>query len=170
MIVTVRPRTTGCSSNGTRLETRNDRDGSTIWHYRMKHPHASYLVMLGIGDYRVEHRTEQKRGSGGPLVLPRVLPTGWSPPTGTTTEMVDFMEKETGVPYPWESYAQIPVQDFLYGAMENTTATVFGDFYPRRPARLSRQRNYRLRQCARAGAPVVRRLRHGPKRSQLLAA
>ena len=39
------------------------------------------------------------------------------------------MERETGVPYPWESYSQIPVQDYIYGAMENTTATVFGDFY-----------------------------------------
>ncbi len=44
--------------------------------------------------------------------------------------MIDWMEKEFGTPYPWgKKYAQIPVQDFMYGAMENTTATVFGDFY-----------------------------------------
>ena len=43
--------------------------------------------------------------------------------------MVDFLEEETGVLYPWESYSQIMVQDFLYGAMENTTATIFGDFF-----------------------------------------
>jgi aminopeptidase N len=42
--------------------------------------------------------------------------------------IVDFVADETGVPYPWESYSQVPVQDFLYGGMENTTATVFGDF------------------------------------------
>src|SRR6185295_8358920 len=43
-------------------------------------------------------------------------------------DMIDFYEKEFGVKYPWESYSQIPVQEFLYGAMENTTATVYGDF------------------------------------------
>jgi aminopeptidase N len=42
---------------------------------------------------------------------------------------MDFYEKEIGVAYPWESYSQIPVQDYMFGAMENTTATVFGDFY-----------------------------------------
>ena len=44
-------------------------------------------------------------------------------------EMFEFFENEIGVPYPWETYSQIPVQDFMYGAMENTTATIFGDFY-----------------------------------------
>ncbi|MBI3112082.1 MAG: hypothetical protein HYZ01_10960, partial [Ignavibacteriales bacterium] len=39
------------------------------------------------------------------------------------------LEEQTGVRYPWESYSQIPVQDFMYGAMENTMATVFGDFF-----------------------------------------
>lgn len=35
----------------------------------------------------------------------------------------------TGIPYPWKTYTgMLPVQDFLYGAMENTAATVFGDF------------------------------------------
>ncbi|HTF05592.1 MAG TPA: M1 family aminopeptidase, partial [Bacteroidia bacterium] len=43
-------------------------------------------------------------------------------------DMIDFFEAEIGVKYPWESYSQIPVQDFMYGAMENATATVFGDF------------------------------------------
>jgi aminopeptidase N len=33
------------------------------------------------------------------------------------------------VKYPWEQYSQVMVQDFMYGAMENTTATIFGDFY-----------------------------------------
>ena len=43
-------------------------------------------------------------------------------------ECIDFVAEQTGIPYPWSSYANIPVEDFLYGAMENTTATVYGDF------------------------------------------
>ena len=39
------------------------------------------------------------------------------------------MEQKIGVPYPWENYKQVPVQDFQHGAMENTTATILGDFF-----------------------------------------
>jgi aminopeptidase N len=35
------------------------------------------------------------------------------------------LEKEIGVTYPWQIYKQIPVEDFLYAGMENTTATIF---------------------------------------------
>jgi aminopeptidase N len=40
-------------------------------------------------------------------------------------EIFDFLEKEIGVKYPWEVYKQIPVRDFLYAGMENTSATLF---------------------------------------------
>ena len=43
-------------------------------------------------------------------------------------EMMDFLENEIGVPFGCESYSQIPVQDYMFGAMENTTATLFGDY------------------------------------------
>jgi aminopeptidase N len=115
-------------SNGVLVSETHNADGTTRWHYRMNHPHAAYLVMLGIGEYGVERR---RSASGVPLSLyyypdhkDRVEPT-----YRYSAEAVDFLERETGVPYPWESYAQIPVQDYLYGAMENTTATVFGDFF-----------------------------------------
>jgi aminopeptidase N len=37
----------------------------------------------------------------------------------------DYLESEIGVKYPWEIYRQIPVRDFLYAGMENTSATLF---------------------------------------------
>ena len=113
-------------SNGTRISSRRNADGTTTWHYRMSHPHAAYLVMLGIGSYAIDERRSK---SGVPLHLwyyPE-YPDRVEPTYRYSSEAIDFMEEETGVAYPWESYAQIPVQDFLYGAMENTTATVFGD-------------------------------------------
>ncbi|MEZ4917193.1 MAG: M1 family aminopeptidase [Chitinophagales bacterium] len=40
------------------------------------------------------------------------------------------MEKEFGINYPWgKIYRNVPVANFLYGAMENTTATIFTDYY-----------------------------------------
>lgn len=116
-------------SNGARVGNPvKQKNGLVRWHYRMKNPHSSYLVMIGIGKYDIK---ESKSKSGVPMymyyypeVKDRVEAT-----YKYSEDMMDFFEAEIGVPYGWESYSQIPVQDFMYGAMENTTATVFGDFY-----------------------------------------
>ena len=115
-------------SNGTKLVEKQNKNNTTTWHYKMTHPHTSYLVMLGIGKYDIK---ESKSKSGVPMRFwyypewkDRVEPTYLY-----SEKIFDFLEKEIGVPYPWESYSQIPVQDFMYGAMENTTATLFGDFF-----------------------------------------
>jgi aminopeptidase N len=115
-------------SNGKKLAEKKLKNGNKQWHYEISHPHAPYLIMLGIGDYGIE---KQKSASGVPLNLyyysgqeNQVEPT-----YRYSKRMFDFFEKEIGVPYPWETYSQIPVQEFMYGAMENTTATIFGDFY-----------------------------------------
>jgi aminopeptidase N len=115
-------------SNGTKLKQKDNKDGTTTWHYKMKNPHAPYLVMLGIGIYDIK---ESKSKSGVPMYM-YYYPEFKSRVETTymhSEAMMDWFEKEIGVPYAWESYSQIPVQDFMYGAMENTTATVFGDFF-----------------------------------------
>lgn len=115
-------------SNGVLKKKKSNKDGTTTWHYQMSRPHASYLVMLGIGEYNIR---EVKSESGVPLRMyyypkwENRVPTAYL----KTKEMFDWFEQYIGVEYPWESYSQIPVQDYLYGAMENTTATVFGDFF-----------------------------------------
>lgn len=115
-------------SNGVKTAEKEQKDGSKIWHYKMSHPHPTYLVMLGIGKYDIK---ETKAKSGVPL-------RQWYYPEWKdryewcykyNEKIFDFMEAEIGVPYGWESYSQIPVQDFMFGAMENTSATLFGDFF-----------------------------------------
>lgn len=115
-------------SNGTQVGVKDNGDGTKTWHYKMMHPESPYLIMIGIGKYGIENRQSK---SGVPIHLyyypewkDRVMPT-----YKYSAEMIDFYEKEIGVKYGWESYSQIPVQNFMYGAMENTTATVCGDFY-----------------------------------------
>ena len=34
--------------------------------------------------------------------------------------------------YPWDKYSQIVVRDYVSGAMENTTAVIFGEFVQKR--------------------------------------
>ncbi|HTY58860.1 MAG TPA: M1 family metallopeptidase [Bacteroidota bacterium] len=114
-------------SNGTKLGVRENGDGTRTWHYRMTHPHATYLVMLAIGKYGVK-TLHAKSGTPVNLWYYPEFPERVGPTYVYATAIVDFLAAETGVPYPWESYSQVPVRDFLYGGMENTTATVFGDF------------------------------------------
>lgn len=45
-----------------------------------------------------------------------------------TPEMMTFFSDITGVPYPWGKYGQIVVRDYVSGAMENTSASLFGEF------------------------------------------
>ncbi|MFZ9699980.1 MAG: M1 family metallopeptidase [Flavobacteriales bacterium] len=115
-------------SNGGLVSRKKTKDGQIEWQYKMPAPHANYLIMLGIGEYKV---LEKKSASGVPMKLlyypdhaDRAEPT-----YRYSVEMFDFFEQEIGIPYPWKTYSQIPVQDFMYGAMENTSATVFGDFF-----------------------------------------
>ncbi len=115
-------------SNGGLVKKIANKNNTTTWHYSMTKPHAGYLLMLGIGKYGIK---KTKSGKGVPMNLyyyPEFADR--AEPTYRYSEMmIDFLEQETGVNYPWESYSQIMVQDFLYGAMENTTATIFGDFF-----------------------------------------
>jgi aminopeptidase N len=126
-------------SNGL-LVKKNANGNNITWNYKMTKPHAGYLLMIAIGKYAVQ---TAKSKSGVPLqywyypeFADRMEPT-----YRYTPQMIDFLERETGIKYPWESYSQVMVQDFIFGAMENTTATIFGDFF-NVDARAFLDRNY----------------------------
>ncbi|HRP01349.1 MAG TPA: M1 family metallopeptidase [Candidatus Kapabacteria bacterium] len=115
------------SSNGDRISVKDNNNGSLTWHYKLDKPHVVYLICLVIGDYEW---VERKSKDGTPIEL-------WYYPDQKdrieTTyrymeKMVDFLEAETNIKYPWGQYRQAPVTDYLYGAMETTTATIFGDY------------------------------------------
>ena len=46
---------------------------------------------------------------------------------GKTPRMIDVFERAIGVPYPYARYSQIAVADFIFGGMENTSATTQTD-------------------------------------------
>ncbi|MFA6261255.1 MAG: M1 family metallopeptidase [Bacteroidia bacterium] len=115
-------------SNGTLLKKTPGPDNTTVWHYSMTKPHAGYLLMLAIGKYAVNTSKTKNGVTLNNWYYPEFKDRA-EPTYRYTAEMMNFLEKETGIPYPWESYSQVMVQDFIYGAMENTTATIFGDFF-----------------------------------------
>lgn len=114
-------------SNGVLKEKKKNTDGTATWHYAMPKPMVPYLVMIAIDKYASKD-FKSKSGMVSKQYYYANRPETADPTYQYSGEMMDFLVKETGVNYPWPTYANIPVQDFMYGAMENTTATVFGDF------------------------------------------
>lgn len=113
-------------SNGE-LVKKEDRDSTTVWHYSLSEPHPSYLVMLAGGNFKADTLLHKNT----PVQL-------WYHPEDEdkakvsydqTLEMFAYLENYIGVDYPWESYSMVPVRDFLYGGMENTTATIFAESF-----------------------------------------
>lgn len=110
-------------SNGELLKKESVGD-NIKWSYQMTNPMSSYLVMLAIGHFK---KQESRSASGVPLVdyFEDTDSALVEPTYRNSTKIFDFLEKEIGVPYPWKIYRQIPVHDFLYAGMENTTSTLF---------------------------------------------
>jgi aminopeptidase N len=113
-------------SNGTLRATRRDDAAQTLtYHWVQEQPHATYLMTLVVGEF-AEH-TEMVDG----------LPVQWyvtlgreadgQRAFGDTPEMLRFFSSKIGVPYPWPKYAQVAVSDFVFGGMENTSATTQTD-------------------------------------------
>ena len=96
----------------------------TMWEYEMQKPMSSYLVMLAIGNFEKQTATTK---SGTPLefYLDKKDFLKFKPTYRYSLEMFDYLEQEIGVKYPWGIYRQVPVRDFLYAGMENTTSTIF---------------------------------------------
>lgn len=114
-------------SNGL-LQFKSKLDGLCVWNYRMQKPMSSYLLMLAIGKY---DKISQKSKSGIPLELyvePKEV-SKLEPTYRNSKQIFDFLETAIGIKYPWEIYKQVPVRDFLYAGMENTSATLFTTRY-----------------------------------------
>ncbi len=95
-----------------------------IWNYQMQKPMSSYLIMLAIGNFAKQTKTTK---SGTPLefYLNKNDVFKFEPTYRYSKELFNYLEQEIGVKYPWGIYRQVPVRDFLYAGMENTTSTIF---------------------------------------------
>ncbi|PSG88786.1 aminopeptidase [Aurantibacter aestuarii] len=114
-------------ANG-KLSTKETNGSTTSWHYKMNQPMSSYLVALAIGKYGSFAESSK---SGIPLQF--YYYSEDSLKTESTyrysKQLFDGLEKEIGVAYPWQNYKQVPVKDFLYSGMENTSCTIFSDAF-----------------------------------------
>ena len=121
MIATVK-RPLAVVSNGKLLEVTDRPDGRRAYHWRMDVPHTTYLVSVAIGDFTKV--TDTWRG----IPVEYHVPPGTDEATtrrsfGDTPKILEFYSQATGRPYPYAKYAQSAVIDYMWGGMENISAT-----------------------------------------------
>ncbi|HEX4419802.1 MAG TPA: M1 family aminopeptidase [Kofleriaceae bacterium] len=111
-------------SNGTLVSDRTDGD-RRILHWRLDVPHSCYLVTLAVGDFA----TIETRWHDMPVVyyVERGREAAAERTLARTPQMLELFSRRFGVPYPYPRYAQVFVADFIFGGMENTSATTLTD-------------------------------------------
>ncbi len=106
------------------LEDKEVKADKTIWKYQMQQPMSSYLLALAIGKF--ENKSEHSHAHTPLEYYYESADKAKFEATYKHSKTVfNFLEKEIGIKYPWEIYRHIPVRDFIYAGMENTTTTIF---------------------------------------------
>lgn len=110
-------------SNGALKYSLENGDGTRTDYWVQEKKHAPYLFMMAIGEFSRVSDTWKE------LVVDYYVEPKYAPHAkavfGHTPEMLEFFSNIIGYPYPWDKYSQVVVRDFVSGAMENTTASVF---------------------------------------------
>lgn len=111
-------------SNGELIATEEDGDHK-IYHWLQQQVHPTYLMTLAVGDF-AEIRDEW---NGKPVTY--YVEKGYEDEArrsmGKTPQMIEFFSEKFGYPYPYPKYAQVCVDDFIFGGMENTSTTLLTD-------------------------------------------
>jgi aminopeptidase N len=112
-------------SNGA-LVGRETAGKAEVFHWKMEEPHPSYLVTIVAGEF-TELQAVARTDGAAEVPLTYLVPKGREEDArrtfARTPEMITWFSELLGVPYPWNKYAQVVVSDFIFGGMENTTAT-----------------------------------------------
>lgn len=116
-------------SNGLLKNNVDNGDGTHTVTWVQEKPHAPYLFMMAIGEYAeiedswngisVNYFVEEDYKDVAKQIF------------GKTPKMLTFFSDVLGVPYQWDKYWQVIVRDYVSGAMENTSAVIFGEFVQR---------------------------------------
>ncbi|MFN2453956.1 MAG: DUF3458 domain-containing protein [Pyrinomonadaceae bacterium] len=112
-------------SNGALVDKKENADGTVTFHYAMNKPHSSYLISLIVGDYAkitdayksiaVEYYTYHNTEPDAQRAFKK------------TPQMMQWFSEALRYEYPYNKYAQTVVAGFIFGGMENITATTQSD-------------------------------------------
>ena len=112
-------------SNGALVETTNNPDGTRTFHWKMEQPHSSYLISLVVGNYA--KLTDTYKNIPVEYYTYRGTEEEARRSFGKTPEMMRLFSEKLNYEFPFNKYAQTIVSNFIFGGMENITATTQAD-------------------------------------------
>ncbi len=114
-------------SNGALIASTYQANHMRTDTWRTDMPIQPYAVMLAVGKFAIVKDSKWRNKEVSYYVEPEFEPYA-KLIFKNTPEMMEYFSRRTGVPYPWNKYSQVVVRDYVSGAMENTTASLFGEF------------------------------------------
>ncbi len=118
-------------SNGKFVSSKMNSDGTRTDYWKQDLPHAPYLFMMGVGEFKVV-KDFYTRADGTKMEVNYYVEKEWESYAksifGETPAMIKHFSELLGVEYAWDKYHQIVVRDYVSGAMENTGAVIFGEY------------------------------------------
>src|SRR6185312_3742969 len=116
-------------SNGALVSSVENRDGTRTDHWSMGLGIPPYLVMMAAGPFAIVHDTW--RGKNVDYYVDKKYEKYAKDIFGRTPQMIELYSRLLKFPYVWNKYDQVIAHDYVSGAMENTTATLHGEFVQR---------------------------------------
>src|ERR1700693_2954779 len=108
-------------SNGKLISVSDAGKGLKTWYWKESVPSSTYLITVVAGEF--DEVKESWHGIPVTYYAPKGrgdrLPVNY----GRTPAMMELFSKKFGLDYPWEKYAQVMVDEFVAGGMENSSAT-----------------------------------------------
>jgi aminopeptidase N len=111
-------------SNGELVDTQDDGDAK-IFHWAQKQVHPTYLMTIAVGDFAELH--DQWHSIPVTYYVEKGREADARRTMGKTPDMIEFFSQTFGYAYPFPKYAQVCVEDFIFGGMENTSTTLLTD-------------------------------------------
>jgi aminopeptidase N len=112
-------------SNGELISSKKEGKHHRVFHWHQKQVHPTYLMTLAVGEFAeikdewqdipVLYYVEKEREKDAKRSM------------GKTPRMMAFLSEKYGYSYPYPKYAQVCVDDFIFGGMENTSTTLLTD-------------------------------------------
>ena len=113
-------------SNG-KLVSVTHSAGQTTYDWKESVPHSSYLISIAVGPWRKV--SDQYEGEPVDYYVPRYVDEATARRSfHLTPDMLAFFSRATGVDWPYEQYAQVTVHNYLFGGMENVSATTLTEW------------------------------------------
>lgn len=113
-------------SNGKLIASRKEGGNLRADTWKQDLPIPPYLVMMAISNFHVAKT--QWRDKEVSYYVPQAYGPYATDIFQHTPEMMEFYSKLLGVDFPWDKYSQVIGYDYVSGAMENVSASLFGAF------------------------------------------